>query len=418
MGGFGSALKKIFNQKRGHLVSAWKFRSHTILFSSSVVEDIDNDQQDEILFGTKTGEITCLTMQGMPKWKFNVHENLTETEMFFFDPESMNAINASPLVTDINNDGKKEVIFGSETGNVYCLNHFGQLLWKYKAESSIKGAVADFTLNGKSFLVFGSIDQHLYVLNSAGNMVWKIKAKSVIESTPCVMHDHILFGTDDGTLYCVDFKGNLLWGYKTKGKIIAQPVVEKLQGTDEYTVVVGSYDGYLYAFDMSGNLKWKFNAFGPIAEKVTLCDVNSDNKQEIFFGSCNNLIYALNCNGDKLWEYETNFWVVAPVIVADIDNDGRFEVIAGSYDNAVYVLDSEGKYDLDYVPGLSGVVQQAGHYTDIMTQDPGNVVGTKILDYQSDGIIVGMAYSQKNNVFIVNEKQGEVEALSFVEEKG
>ena len=98
-------------------------------------------------------------------------------------------------------------------------------------------------------------------------------------------------------------------------------------------------------------------------------------------------------------------------IVEDIDGDGKKEVVVGSYDHNVYVLDSEGSYLLDYMPGLSGVVQQAGHYSDIITQEPGKVTGKKIWQFKTDGVIVGCAYIPDDKSIVVNTKPGMVNGL-------
>ena len=97
----------------------------------------------------------------------------------------------------------------------------------------------------------------------------------------------------------------------------------------------------------------------------------------------------------------------------DIDGDGKEEVIIGSYDHNIYVLESEGSYELDYMPGLSGVVQQAGHYSDIMTSEPGNRIGKKIWQFKTPGPVVGCAMKQQE--LVVTTKKGIVDSLHHKE---
>jgi outer membrane protein assembly factor BamB len=421
MGGLKTTIGKIFRQKSGRLQQLWEFRSEGQILGPLAVEDIDNDGQNEILFGTNKGELFCLIGSGMVKWKFNVHENLSETDLMFFDLENLNSINTKPHIADINGDGKKEIIFGSEMGLVYCLNSLGQLLWKYKAADAIRGGVttADITSDSAKEVIFGCMDSYLYVLTFTGKLLWKVKTKAPIESTPGVYKEakQIIFGTNDGTLYSVNYQGKLTWGFKAKEKISAQPIIAKLWGDEKDYILVGSYDGLLYCLENNGALKWTFTSAGPIVSAVCVFDVNNDRNLEIFFGSCDNRIYALNAQGDKLWEYETNFWVVDSPIVADIDNDQKVEVIAGSYDNTLYILDSKGSYELEYVPGLSGVVQQAGHYSDIMTHDPGKMQGKKLWDFQCRGVVVGVAVDPKTKKIVVAEKLGDVQEIALIQDK-
>jgi hypothetical protein len=252
-------------------------------------------------------------------------------------------------------------------------------------------------------------------LGSTGKLLLKLKITSPIESTPAVMKKtskQIIFGSDDGTIYSVDFAGKLLWKYKTNGKVIAQPTILDLYNDGKEYVVIGSFDNSLYCIDSMGKLIWQFKTEGSICSKAVSGDINNDQKPEIVFGSCDNKVYALRNDGEKIWDYETDFWVVASPIITDMDGDGKPEIIVGSYDHNIYILDSEGSYVLDYVPGISGVVNQAGNYSEIPTQEPGRIHGKKIWQYETDGIIVGCAYVHDTNEIIVNNKIGKVKNIS------
>jgi outer membrane protein assembly factor BamB len=176
-------------------------------------------------------------------------------------------------------------------------------------------------------------------------------------------------------------------------------------------VVIGSSDHILYVLDDAGELFWEYKTQGAILAKACLSDINNDNKLEIIFGSCDNNVYALTPDGEKMWSYETDFWIVSEPIVEDIDDDGKKEIIIGSYDHNLYVLDSEGSYILDYMPGLGGVVHQTGHYSSIITQEPGKVTGKKIWQFKTEGIIVGCAYIPEDKSIVVNTKPGLVNDL-------
>ncbi len=411
------AFKKVFAKKRGSLGENWNFVSNGSILSSPVVLDIDGDGQEEIVFGTKNGEIHCLDLTGRSKWSFQVQEHLSDVELMFLDADGMNTIHAPPNIDDINNDSHREVVFGSELGFVYAVDHHGKLIWKYRAEGPVRASplLVDLNNDGRKEVVFGCLDKNLYVLSHDGKLLWKHAVDTPIESTPAALlkgSPQIVFGSDDGIIHSIDFKGQQVWSYQTRGKITAQPEIADLLGNQQELIIVGSFDNYLYAFNHEGNLVWSFPTNGPIVSKVCVADINNDRRKEVLFGSCDNKIYALKPNGDKLWEYETDFWVVATPIVADVDGDGKPEVVAGSYDHSLYVLDAEGSYILDYVPGLSGVVPQAGHYNEIMTKAPGVLHGKKLWQYEADGIIVGCAVVPQNRNIIINTKVGKVNDIA------
>jgi glucose dehydrogenase len=218
----------------------------------------------------------------------------------------------------------------------------------------------------------------------------------------------IVFGSNDGTIYSLTKDGQLLWQFKAEGKINAQPAVGDLCGDGHNILIIGSLDNSLYALNEEGKLLWKFKTEGSIYSKACLADINNDKKMEIIFGSCDNSIYALDCMGNKIWSYETDFWVVASPFVVDIDNDGKPEVVAGSYDHSLYVLDAEGSFILNYMPGISGIAQQPGHYSAVITSQPGQFQGKKIWEYKTDSFIVGSAYidDKEKKKIVVGTKKG------------
>jgi len=407
-------LKRLLGKgKRGQIKEKWKFDSKTSLLAPPIICDFANTGQKNIVFGTNDGKIYSLDKDGAVKWVFDAKEQVDQVELMFFDVETANSIQSSPNIYDLNGDGKKEVVFGSEMGVVYAVNHQGKALWKFKADGSVRGSVVikDINNDGKAEVIFCSGDTHLYILSAHGELLQKHEIGAQIESTPGTIGDKIIFGCNDGTIHCITQAGHEIWTFKTEGKVVAQPAIGKIFGDEKNYIVIGSLDHYLYTLNLEGELVWKFKTDGAIYSRATLADINRDKKLEIIFGSCDNNVYALQCTGEKIWSYETDFWIVAPVIVDDIDKDGNLEIIAGSYDHNIYILDAKGNYMLDYVPGLSGVMQQAGSYTDVMTSEPGKVTGKKIWQYQADGVVVGCAFIEETKNIIVNTRPGKVNNL-------
>jgi outer membrane protein assembly factor BamB len=410
------AFKQLAKKRVGRLDKKWDFDAQSVITSAPLVADIDGDGKKEIIFGTKKGKLFVLDRDAGIKWFYDSNEKVDEVELMFLDVENASNIEAPPNVGDLNGDGKVEVVFGTELGMIYVLNDKGKLLWKYKTGGAIRGQVLLYDLyqDNDIKIIFGCEDNKLYALNSNGKLVWRFDAGSPVQSTPGIMHKDkpfIIFGSNDGSVFCVNNKGDMVWKFKTKDKVFAPPAVGKLFKDDRIFVVIGSSDHSLYVLDDAGELFWEYKTQGAILAKACLSDINNDNKLEIIFGSCDNNVYALTPDGDKMWSYETDFWIVSEPIVEDIDDDGKKEIIIGSYDHNLYVLDSEGSYILDYVPGLSGVVHQTGHYSSIMTQEPGKVTGKKIWQFKTEGIIVGCAYISEDKSIVVNTKPGLVNDL-------
>ena len=354
-------------------------------------------------------------MDGNPKWIYSAEEQHSQVELMFLDTDKANSISSSPNVADINNDGHKEIIFGTESGRLYAIDNKGKQLWSYHTDGPIRGTpfIQKFA-NNQIGILFGSLDKNLYFLNGKGQLLWRYNAKSEIQSTPAVMiaqRPLIIFGTDDGIVHALDLKGTLLWQYKTEDKVLAQAACDRLSPNGELNILIGSTDGTMYCINERGSLLWTYETDGAICSKAAIADINKDGRKEIVFGSCDNSVYAIDMNGKKLWSYETDFWVVASPIIADLDSDGRMEIVVGSYDHNIYVLDSEGSYVLDYVPGVSGIVTQTGHYGDAMTSGPGKTQGKKIWQYKTEGVVVGCAYLSGEKNLIVNTESGKINDL-------
>ena len=421
MGFFSELVNRIGGKKTGFIERVWEFDSKSSILSSAACADIDYDGKTEIIFGTKDGQIYCLDTEGKMKWMQKLEASVGAVESMFLEKEAMNSIYAVPILTEfVNGDKKFVIIIASENGLVSALNSEGKVLWQFKAKAAVRSQplVIDINNDNKKEIIFGSRDKLLYVLNQEGGLLWQYESESGIESSPEFFKNssnQIVFGTNEGFITSLTADGKVNWKFKTGGRIGAKPVVADIFGKKKPIILTGSEDNYLYALDEKGNIVWKFQSQGHLYTQVTASDVDQDGEQEIFFGSGDDKIYALSPNSQKMWTYETNFWVVAPIIVSDIDYDGRSEVVAGSYDKSVYVLDAVGTFSLDYMPGISGVVYQPGHTSEIMTQEPGKLVGTKLFQFHTDGVITGIALHKQDEIsnIIVSTKEGKLLCLTY-----
>jgi outer membrane protein assembly factor BamB len=407
------AFKKILNNKAGKIGENWKFDVGSPLNSGPVVADIDGDGNFEIVTGTADGKLVALDKEGNLKWSYAINEKVDDLELMFLDNSTVNSIGNTPHAEDVLGNGETNLLFGTELGYVYLINFNGTFIWKFKAEGAIRGVVLchDFGDN-KKVIIFGSLDNYVYCISNKGELIWKVNVGSEVEGSPAVIDNKIIIGTVAGDIYCISKTSEILWKFHTDAKVSAQPA--ELEINNSKRILVGSTDGILYCLDLSGNILWKFKTGGAIYGKATIKDLNHNGKLEILFGSCDNFVYCLNQEGKKLWSFETDFWVISPPIVFDLDNDGKEEIIIGSYDHNIYILDSQGSYIMDYAPGISGTVNQAGSYSEVMTQSPGKLIGKKIWQFNVEGVIVGCTVLGPN--IVLNTKKGQIKSLKHLKE--
>lgn len=396
------------------MFKSWDFNaSSEVLSPPVVVQDID---KCKIIFGTKDGKIYQLNEDSSIDWTFETKEIVDDTELFFLDTDNMNSISSTPNVVDINGDGEKEILFGSELGFVYCINMKGTKLWKYKTSGAIRSspALADINHDGKLEVIVGCTDGYIYVLSSEGQLITKFEVGSPIYATPSFFMDKLFVGTKSGDVVTFDVKTeNRLWKFHTKDQITSRVVPADLLGDNSITLLVTSNDNTLYALSLEGEVIWTFRTEGSLLSEVAIHDINNDKQKEILFGSCDNSIYCVSPFGELIWKYETDFWIASTPLVADIDNDGRIEVVAGSYDHNLYILDSQGTYMLNYMPGLSGIVNQSGHYSSAPSKEVGHNRGKKLWQIETDGIIVGCALVNNKGDVVVNTKKGMIQNIAF-----
>jgi outer membrane protein assembly factor BamB len=414
------AFKRLFGNQTGKLSQKWKFDSKSIILTTPIVAETNNSNETEIFFGTKEGKLFSLDTNANIKWIFDSSQKNNDVELMFVDTDVSNSIKSTPNVVDINNDGNKEIVFGSESGILYCLENNGKLKWSYDAKSAIRGSplIIDLVDDKRKEVVFGTLKGDLIILSPNGELINKFNIGSGIETKPCWIENKFILGNNAGEICAYSIDGKKIWTFKTGDKISANIEITNLQTNkkDKLEIIVGSEDGKLYVLSLDGEIIWTFKTNGAIMSKVAIEDINKDGKKEIVFGSCDNNIYCLNSNGEKIWSYETGFWVVSTPIIKDIDNDGHIEIIAGSYDHNLYVLDSEGSYMLNYIPGLSGIINQTGTYSNMENSEFGNNVGKKLWQFKTDDIIIGCAEIKEKDEFIVNTKSGKISNVQFSKE--
>ncbi len=94
------------------------------IHSSPIVADIDGDNENEILIGSDSDTLYCVNHNGYIKWRFGTGGDII----------------SSPALGDIDEDGYLDVVFQSEDGFLYVLNHQGELLspnWPQALENTL-----------------------------------------------------------------------------------------------------------------------------------------------------------------------------------------------------------------------------------------------------------------------------------------
>ena len=235
---------------------------------------------------------------------------------------------STPLVADVDGDGRLEVVFGVRAQRVYCCDaETGDVVWfrplRYDPDSSPTLAVA----SGEPIILVGG-GEHTG-------------------------------GTGDNALIALGpSDGRILWQAAAGGGVDGAATVADLDGDGEEEAVFCSLaSGSVIATDLSGRERWRV-PFGPTdacthdpgcrvpgrpyftgraicRSYVTplVADVDGDGAPEVVAGSNNGTLLVLDgASGAEKARLETGGMVRGSAVLADLDGDGLCEMVVPSGD--------------------------------------------------------------------------------------
>ncbi|KYH40564.1 MAG: hypothetical protein AYL32_010940 [Candidatus Bathyarchaeota archaeon B26-2] len=339
----GEKMERLYSVKLGEPVTA--------IFTA----DVDGDGEDEVLAGTEGGVLSAL--KGLEEiWRFSTNGKI-------------NAIH----VSDIDGDGVDEVLVGSSDCHLYVLNSMGGLKWKFKSlgrtiklwgpPSPIRQVTAsDIDRDGKPEVLIADDSWMVYALSNCGEIKWKFDAYA---HSPTVLEvcdvdsdgmKEVIEANDYFHLHVIDYKGRLKWLYYTgrESPIIASLAIDDIDGDGEKEVIVAASGDYVHVIRSKsrvkdritrdrGQLKWKANVGGD-ANAVEVMDIDGDGRVEVLVGSENFYLYCLSSDGEVLWTRDLG----APVKQLQAFSRG---LLLASTLQQVYILDGESKVKARYSAG-------------------------------------------------------------------
>lgn len=300
----------------------WERTLGSCIRATAAVADCDADGRFEVLIPVYGNWLVCLdAASGSFRWR----RYLPKEEL-----RRAPGVVSSPLVADVNCDGRSEIVVGTRSKRVYCLDGpTGRLVWfrsfAYDVDSTPSFAVVD----GQP-LVFVGGGEHL---NGLGD-------NSL----------HALRGSDGATV----------WTTRVGGGLDSSPIVCDLDGDGRLEVVETTLaDASCYAFDAAtGAIRWRY-CFGPteacVHDADNICrpratgvyftehaccrsyttplvaDLNADGWLEVIVGSNNGELVALDGrSGAVVWREATGAAVRGSPVLGDVDGDGCAELCVPS----------------------------------------------------------------------------------------
>jgi hypothetical protein len=307
------------------------------VFSSAVIRDLDNDGNNEVVYGGLDQRVWVLDGKtGLPKAGWPKH--------------MLDTVWSSPAVTDLDGDGRLDILIGADiTENPDAGTVTGGIF-------HVLDDTGNEDIPGFNTLIPGT--------NPAYNLYGKWE-EQVIWSSPEVGDidgdgvPEIVYGTGN---YLADPKGHFIrvWnkngtpkfntgttGYlPTLGKTFATPLFADLDGDGKKEIIATTLDGYLHVWNHQGTQLFaqKTIPFGagavtqPIFSSPVAVDIDGDNKLEIVYAQGAQLIVVGYVSGQLVQRTDPTKWSLVmgsysgSPAVKDIDRDSELDFIVGGYD--------------------------------------------------------------------------------------
>ncbi|MEX2689192.1 MAG: FG-GAP-like repeat-containing protein [Candidatus Njordarchaeum guaymaensis] len=169
----GDGYAYALNGEDGSLL--WRFRAGQQVLSSAALADVDDDGRLEVIFGVigssqKYGYIYTLNGEdGSILWKRKIEE---KGKYFYGRYPAF----SSPVLGDIDGDGRLEIILSSYIRWIFALNgEDGSILWKYYVGtwSRCSPVIGDLDRDNQLDVLFNSGYEFYAIDGKRGEIIWK-----------------------------------------------------------------------------------------------------------------------------------------------------------------------------------------------------------------------------------------------------
>jgi subtilisin family serine protease len=314
---------------------------------------------------------------------------------------------SSPVVVDLNNDRKPEIIvrFEGETGQFLAVfdsegnlrsgwpklyyDYQGQLgcvtITPYESVPAVGNFDDDPELEivvaGNRNTPSGDCEGRVHVFNFDGSIVkgFPVDLEGKVYSSPSVGdvdrdgNNEIVVGTLKGNVYVIKNDGKILngWPKSIRGGIWGSPALADFDGDGYLEIGLSSYGAVsvIYLFDYQGNIisGWPKITSHYDVRSPLFVDINGDGKLDVLGNGGgienNSGIYAWDFQGNLIEGFPkiTENYAEAAATLADIDMDEKLELVASSdhdedlttgklkYRNTIYVWELNQDYNREKI---------------------------------------------------------------------
>ncbi len=345
------------------------------------INDITGDGVDEVIISTDNYWTMCLdgasAGEAIILWTFNSYfSNINAGSIGMSNDYGVQ--DALSIASDLNYDGKNDVVIGLGGGNehVYAIDGTnGQIIWQFGDEvnyslGDFEAVDAERDFNGDGVPdVLASADgnetgngyKSAFLFNGFdGDIIWQYHypgpnlsfGKTIIsvdDVTGDGKPDAALAvgnnGSTDLKVYLLDgATGTPQWNFEASSYEHKELLELPIPG-ETPDIIVAEYFGVISRVDgETGLAQWNatLGALAGVIQMDLIRDINADGIDDILIAAFTNGVTCLSGdNGQVIWSWSmANQYGVASV--PDLDNDGIDEVFTGDQNGAVYLIKGQG----------------------------------------------------------------------------
>jgi hypothetical protein len=315
-----------------HGLEQWRTTFDQPLAATATAADLDADGTVEVLAALVDGQVICLNADGSLRWSTPLGAR----------PESFCPV----LAAEFHPAPGLELIAGFGDGWLHALAANGQPLWRFFGDKFRSGAPAsgDVDADGFAEIVYGTDNGNVYCLDGFGDVKWRYSELAPYGRSGANLADLdgdsrvevLITRSNTGNATCLMAldgpTGAFRWRTRDLMQSYCSNVTADLDGDGKLETLHADKGNWLYCTDAAGAERWRLELKGRgIFWAPAVADVDGDGAPDILVpmrdtdataGAC---AFRVSANGTILEPLKLGSSANAGPAVADLDGDGVLE---------------------------------------------------------------------------------------------
>lgn len=270
----------------------FSFKTEGDVFSSPLIKDVDNDGFEEVIFGSDDFKVYTL--------KLNEDGRILNSTYFMTE----GFVASSPALFP-NRDGTYDIVIGSWDENLYRIDARGRLKWKTKLSNIIWSSPVVCDINGDGRYEVVAVSDFVFIIDENGEQICSHQLGSFTVSSPalCDIDDdgfaEIVVLADGIYLFKAGLELKPGFPVKVGSPFWSSPIVVDINGDGLQEIIACDYSGNIWIVNLRENevlQRRKISKF-PIVSTPIAYDIDNDGFIEIVICTMGGEIWILPTSG-------------------------------------------------------------------------------------------------------------------------